>query len=150
MGDLIAGIDYIGIAIASWCHDGKGNIALNLRGENCRGERSRWDLVSGELEKYETFEKAMKREIKQEYTNGKDIVLEYKFLGVRQLFRKDDEGQPTHWLGIDYKVLVDREKVLNGEPHKFDAVEWFAFNNLPSPLHSQFPEFLRKYSHLLI
>jgi len=31
----------------------------------------------------------------------------------------------------------------DGEPHKFDAVEWFTIKNLPVPLHSQIPNFLK-------
>ena len=43
------------------------------------------------------------------------------------------------WLALDFKVLVDREKVKNGEPHKFEEIGWFKLDNLPTPMHSQIP-----------
>lgn len=50
---------------------------------------------------------------------------------------------------LDFKVLVDREKVKNGVPDKHSEIKWFKFNNLPKPLHSQFPFFLQKYKEKL-
>ena len=62
---------------------------------------------------------------------------------------RENSGKKTHWIALDFKVLVDKAKVKNGEPHKLDAVEWFSLDNLPSPLHSQFPFFLEKYKDKL-
>jgi hypothetical protein len=70
--------------------------------------------------------------------------LDYEFLGYRDVHREHN-GKKTHWIGLDFKVLIDREKVNNGEPHKFDAIEWFTLNALPDPVHSQFPNFLKLY-----
>jgi hypothetical protein len=70
--------------------------------------------------------------------------LGYEFLGYRDVHREHN-GKKTHWIALDFKVLVDREKVKNGEPRKFDAVEWFTLKTLPTPLHSQFPNFLNLY-----
>jgi hypothetical protein len=70
--------------------------------------------------------------------------LDYEFLGYRDVHREHN-GKKTHWIALDFKVLIDREKVKNGEPHKFDAVEWFTLKTLPKPLHSQFPNFLKLY-----
>lgn len=36
-----------------------------------------------------------------------------------------------------------------GEPHKFTEVAWFKLNNLPKPLHSQFPDFIKRYKDKL-
>ncbi|MBI2474768.1 MAG: hypothetical protein HYV68_03630, partial [Candidatus Taylorbacteria bacterium] len=83
----------------------------------------------------------LKKEIMEEY--GVE-VLGSEFLGFRDVHREHD-GMKTHWIALDYKVLVAREKVKNGEPHKFDAIDWFKIGNFPEPLHSQFPDFLRKY-----
>jgi hypothetical protein len=46
---------------------------------------------------------------------------------------------------LDFKVLVDKDKVHNAEPHKLDEVGWYRLDNLPAPLHSQFPSFLERY-----
>ena len=34
---------------------------------------------------------------------------------------------------------VDPAAVAIGEPHKFDALGWFALDALPEPMHSQLP-----------
>lgn len=139
------GQEYIGVAVVYFCHDGKGNILLNKRGTNCRDEHGVWDPGGGGLEFGDTVEDTLKKEIKEEYCTD---VLEHEFLGYRDVHR-EHEGKKTHWIALDFKVLVDRDKVRNGEPDKFDAVEWFTLGTLPSPLHSQFPNFLNLYKHRL-
>jgi len=62
---------------------------------------------------------------------------------------REYNGTKTHWITLDFKVFVDRKKVKNGEPHKFDAVEWFTLNNIPDPIHSQLANFLEKYKDKL-
>ena len=135
------GEDYTGVTIVYLCHDGKGNILLNKRSKNCRDEHGAWDPGGGGLEFGDTVENTLKKEIAEEYCTD---VLDYEFLGYRDVHREHN-GKPTHWIALDFKVLVDRVKVKNGEPHKFDAIEWFTLDSLPTPLHSQFPKFLKDY-----
>ncbi len=135
------GQDFTGVSVVYFCHDGKGNVLLNKRGTNCRDEHGRWDAGGGGLEFGETVEETLKKEIAEEYCTD---VLAFEFLGFRDVHREHD-GQKTHWITLDFKVLVDKEKASNGEPHKFDEVAWFPINALPTPLHSQFPNFLEKY-----
>ena len=133
------GEDYTGVAVVYFCHDGKGNFLLNKRGVNCRDEHGTWDPGGGGIEFGDTVENSLRKEIKEEYCTD---VIEYEFLGFRDVHREHN-GKKTHWISLDFKVLVDRNKVGNGEPHKFEEVEWFTLNNLPTPLHSQFPTFLK-------
>jgi ADP-ribose pyrophosphatase YjhB (NUDIX family) len=135
------GEDYTGITIVYFCHDGEGNVLLNKRGVNCRDEQGTWDCGGGGLEFGDTVEKTLRKEIAEEYSTD---VLGYEFLGYRDVHR-EREGRKTHWIALDFKVLVDRAKVRNGEPHKFEAVDWFAIGAMPEPLHSQFPRFLEQY-----
>lgn len=137
------GKDYTGISIVFLCHDGKGNILLSKRSTKCRDEHGTWDPGGGGLEFGDTVENTLKKEITEEYCTD---VLDFEFLGYRDVHREHD-GRKTHWLALDFKVLVDRNKVKNGEPHKLDAVEWFRLDNLPQPQHSQFPNFLRLYKN---
>ncbi|MEI6420564.1 MAG: NUDIX domain-containing protein [bacterium] len=139
------GEDYTGVSIVYFCHDGQGNFLLNKRSKNCRDEHGNWDPGGGGLEFGDTVESTLKKEIKEEYCTD---VLDFEFLGYRDVHREHN-GNKTHWIGLDFKVLVDRSKVKNGEPHKFDAVEWFTLDNLPTPLHSQFPKFLKLYKNNL-
>ena len=139
------GVDYVGITVVYFCHDGKGNVLLSKRGKNSRDEHGTWDPGGGGVEFGDTIEDTLRKEIAEEYCTD---ILDYEFLGYRDILREHN-GKKTHWIAIEFKVLVDREKVKNGDPHKFDAVEWFTLKNLPSPLHSQFPDFLEKYKDKL-
>lgn len=135
------GIDYVGVAVVYFCHDGKGKILLAKRGKNARDEQGNWDIGGGGIEFGDTAVDTLKKEITEEYNTD---ILDYKFLGYRDVHREIN-GKKTHWVVLDFKVLVDRKKVKNGEPHKFDALKWFSLDNLPTSLHSQLPNFLEKY-----
>lgn len=139
------GIDFTGIALVYFCHDGKGNFVMSKRNSNTRDEQGRWDPGGGALELGDSVDETLRREIKEEY--GTD-VLNYEFLGFRDVHRKL-KGKKTHWIALDFKVLVNKNKVKNGEPHKFDEVSWFRLDNLPKPVHSQFPNFLKRYKSKL-
>jgi 8-oxo-dGTP pyrophosphatase MutT (NUDIX family) len=135
------GVDYTGVAIVYICHDGHGNFVLNKRSINCRDEHGRWDCGGGGLEFGDTVENTLKKEIEEEFCAE---VLGYEFLGYRDVHREND-GVNTHWVALDFKVLINKEKVKNGEPNKFDEIGWFSINNFPTPLHSQLPKFLNLY-----
>lgn len=139
------GIDYIGIAVVYFCHDGKGNILMAKRSANARDEQGRWDIGGGGVEFNETVEETLKKEIKEEYNAD---VLNFEFLGFRDV-RRSHNDEKTHWIALDYKVMIDPTNVKIGEPHKFDALGWFTLETLPAPVHSQFPEFLEKYKNKL-
>ena len=114
---------------------------LSKRGKNCRDEHGTWDPGGGALEFGDNVLDTLKKEIKEEYCTD---VLDFEFLGYRDVHRVQN-GKKDHWIGLDFKVLVDKEKAKNGEPHKLDEIGWFQLESLPSPLHSQFPGFLEKY-----
>lgn len=137
------GVDYIGISICYFCHDGAGNFVMMKRSNNTRDEHGRWDIGGGALEFGETVEQRLRAEIKEEYCVD---VLDYEFLGYREAHRSN-QNKETHWITIDFKVLVDRDKVKNGEPHKFDELAWFTLDNLPlvEEMHSQLPIFFKNY-----
>jgi 8-oxo-dGTP diphosphatase len=137
------GIDFIGVSIIYFCHDNNGNFVMAKRSAQARDEQGRWDIGGGGLEFLDTVENTLKKEIMEEYCTD---VLDYEFLGFRDVHR-EFEGKKTHWIALDFKVLVDPEKVQNGEPHKFTEIKWFTLRNLPaeSELHSQLPLFLKKY-----
>jgi len=139
------GFDYPGMAVVFFCHDRDGNFLMQKRGENAKDENGRWDIGSGGVEFGHNLLYTLKKEIKEEYSTD---ILKCEPLGYRELFR-EHQGERTHWVGFDYKVLVDKSKVRNGEPHKFDDIGWFTLDNLPSPLHSQFPNFVKKYGNRL-
>jgi len=141
----IKGVDYTGIAIVFFCHDGKGNVVMAKRSKNTRDEHNRWDIGAGGLEAHESVEETLRKEIREEYCTE---VKSYEFLGFRDVHR-EHQGKKTHWLALDFKVLINPIHVKNGELHKFDEVAFFPLKNLPEPVHSQLPYFLEKYKEQL-
>ncbi len=135
------GIDYPAIAIVFFCHDGNGNYLFSKRSQNCRDENGCYDPGGGLLELNETIDQLLHRELREEY-NAKPM--KYEFLGMREMHRLN-KGQKTHWIALDFKVLVNRSEVKNNEPHKFDELIWRKMNDLPGPMHSQFQVAYEKY-----
>ncbi|HTR18794.1 MAG TPA: NUDIX domain-containing protein [Candidatus Paceibacterota bacterium] len=140
------GADYPGVTVSYFCHDGKGNVLMSLRSNNCRDEHGRWDVGGGSVDFDETVEGTLKKEIAEEYCTN---IVEQEFLGYRDIFR-EQEGTKTHWISFDFKVKVDPTKVKNGEPNKFLEVRWFKIGEFPKPMHSQFQPFLTKYKDRLM
>ncbi len=140
------GIDYTGITVSYYCHDGKGNYVMHLRGEKCRDENGRWDCGGGSVKFGEKLDDAVRREIKEEF--GADIISQ-KQIGVDEVFREHN-GVKTHWIAFRFVVEVDPKTVYNAEPEKHDDLQWFRLDNLPSPLHSQFEKELEKSKKYLL
>ncbi len=113
------------------CDDGAGRVLLARRGAGARDEPGAWDCGAGALEFGETFAEAVRREVGEEYAT---TPLTVELCGVRNV-RRDDP--PSHWVALVFRVRVDPATVSIGEPHKFDALGWFAADELPSPPHSQ-------------
>lgn len=137
---LKKGVDYPAITVCCLLHDGDGNYLLNKRGKNCRDEHGRWDLCGGAVEMGYTVEETIRKEIREEFDTS---VLKIEFMGFRDIHRKTEEG-PTHWIGLDFKVHINKNNVKNNEPHKFDEIGWFALEKFPDPMHSQWPNFKKK------
>lgn len=138
------GQDYTGVCIIYFCHDKDGNLLLAKRSENARDENGRWDVGGGGLEFGDTVENTLRKELMEEYCTE---VLDYEFLGYRDVHRQHN-GSQTHWIALDFKVLVNKDLVKIGEPHKFDDLGWFSSNNLPDPIHSQIPAAVEYYKKL--
>lgn len=136
--DLKRGVDFIGVCVIFYCHDGQGNLLLHKRSKNCRDEVGRWDVGGGALEFGEDFEEAAKREILEEYCT---VPAQLKFIRTYNAIRK--EGSKSHWIAIVYSALLDPDQVSIGDPEKMDEIGWFSEKNLPDPMHSQFEPFLK-------
>lgn len=138
---MAPGIDYVGLSVSLFCHDGAGRVAMTKRGIGARDEHGRWDFIGGHLELGDSVEGRLRAEVKEELAAE---VLNFEFLGFRDI-KRTQAGRPTHWVSLDFKVLLDPAQVKNNEPHKFDEVAWFRLNELPQPQHSQLQIFLEKY-----
>ena len=143
---MTKGVDHIGIAVVYFCHDGKGKLLMHKRSQAARDEHGCWDVGGGAVEFGHSAGQTLKKEILEEYNTK---ILAFEFLGYRDDVFRQYQGRPTHWVTLDFKVLVDPKLVKNNEPHKFEELGWFTLNALPSPLHSQLPLFLKKYQDKL-
>ena len=139
------GIDYPGVCVGYVCHDGQGNYLMNLRGAACRDEQGKWDFGGGGLDFGDSVEQTLVKELKEEY--GVEPISS-SFLGYTDFFN-EYQGKKTHWLGLDFLIEVDRSKVINGEPHKFDDIGWFRLDALPENLHFSAPVIITKYADRL-
>jgi 8-oxo-dGTP diphosphatase len=142
---LQKGVDFVGVTVVYFCHDGNGRVLMAKRSKNARDEHGRWDIGGGGLEHGDTIEETLRKEIQEEYCTD---VLDYKFLGFRDVHR-EHEGKKTHWIALDFKVKVEPLKVKIGEPHKFDEISWFTLDTIPENSHSQFANFLELYGDKL-
>ncbi|MDO8618517.1 MAG: NUDIX domain-containing protein [Candidatus Daviesbacteria bacterium] len=131
------GVDYIGVTCVFFCHDGKGNLLMHKRSQNCKDERGNWDVGGGSLEFGESFEEGVLREIKEEYCCD---VLDLKFVEARNVLRVNHENKKTHWVALLFAVKVNPKQVKLGEPEKMDEIGWFSEKNWPNPIHSYFQQ----------
>ena len=140
------GLDYIGIAVVPFVHDGNGKYVLGLRTENCRDEHNRWEPTGGGgLRQGELIESGILREVQEEINA---VPFNFERLGYREVFRELDE-QKTHWLVFDYRVQVNPADVKIMEPDMCSELRWCTIDEIPEPRHSQFPVFLEKYKDQL-
>jgi 8-oxo-dGTP diphosphatase len=140
------GVDYVGIAVVPFLHDGKGNYLLSLRTNMCRDEHFTWEpLGGGGLKFGESLDEAILREVLEE-TGSRPFNFEY--LGLREVHREHN-GKKTHWLAFDYRAQVNPNEVRIMEPEKCAEIRWCTIDAIPAPLHSQFPIFLERYKDRL-
>jgi 8-oxo-dGTP diphosphatase len=128
------------VSVVFVCHDGAGRVLLARRSAGARDEPGTWDAGAGALEHGETFEEAVTREVREEYSASPRVI---ETLGVRNVLRGDPV---SHWVAVVFAVEVDPARVSIGEPHKFDALDWFEPEALPRPCHSQLPAALALFN----
>lgn len=136
------GVSFVGVSTVFLCYDGNGKIFLSKRSKNSRDEHGRWTPGAGGLKHGQSLVENIRRELKEENA-AKALKIDY--LGYMDVFRKSKAGDPTHWLAMNFVVLVDPSQMKINEPDMFDDSGWFTLETLPSPLHSQFNNFLKKY-----
>ena len=140
------GVDYIGIAVVPFLHDGQGNYLVGLRTDKCRDEHFTWEpLGGGGLKFGETLDEAIVREVFEE---AGAVAFNFEYLGLREVHR-EHEGKKTHWVAFDYRAQVNPDVVKLMEPEKCVEIRWCTVDEIPAPLHSQFPLFLERYKNKL-
>jgi 8-oxo-dGTP diphosphatase len=113
------GIDYIGVGVGAAIFDEKGRLFITKRGKAARNERGKWEIPGGSVEFGETFEIAIKREIKEE----NDIEIEVlELLGICDHIIK---AENQHWVSPTFICRIKKGKPKILEPHKCSEIGWF-------------------------
>ena len=120
------GKDYIGVGCGAFILNEEGKVLLQQR--NKEPERGYWSIPGGKLEWMETFEDAVKREVKEEC--DVDIQVE-KLLGICDHIVKNEN---QHWVSPSFlcKITNGEPKIM--EPTKHTDMKWFNLNELPEKL----------------
>lgn len=134
--DLKRGIDFIGVSVVFFCHDGQKRILLHKRSKHCRDEQGTWDSGGGAMEYGESVKDSVIREIQEEYGVTPQKI---QFIEHADVHRQLADGTPTHWIALRFAALIDPKQARNNEPFKIDEMAWFSYDNIPLPLHSQMP-----------
>lgn len=114
------GIDYIGVGVGAAIFNNRGELLITLRGKKAKNERGTWEIPGGSVEFNETFEKALKREIKEE------LGVEIKVLELLGIFDHIIHAERQHWVSPTYicKIVKGKPKIL--EPEKCEKIGWFS------------------------
>lgn len=140
-----AGIDFIGVTTAFYCHDGRGNFILHKRSDKCRDEQGVWDNGGGKLEYGLSLEENVLKELKEEL--GCSGVIQEQLPSYSLL--RDNKGKKTHWIATPFIILVNPKEVKNNDPDKIAEIGWFKLSALPHPLHTGLKIVLSKYRKFL-
>jgi 8-oxo-dGTP diphosphatase len=91
-------------------------------------EAGHWGLPGGKVDFGETLIEAVAREILEEL--GVVIAVGDLICIVDQI----DHAEATHWVAPTYLATIVGGEPSNREPAALEAIGWFEYDNLPSPL----------------
>lgn len=113
------GIDYIGVGVGAAIFDKKGRVFITKRGRAAKNERGLWEIPGGGVEFGETFEEAIKREIREEHG------IEIKILDLLGICDHIIPEENQHWVSPTYicKIIKGTPRIL--EPQKCEQIGWF-------------------------
>ena len=123
---MIQGKDYIGVGCGAFILNEKNELLMQLR--NKSPEKEYWSIPGGKVEMFETFEQAIKREVKEETGVEVQVVCE---LGICNHII---ENEQKHWVSPSYlcKIIKGEPQIL--EPTKHLDMKWFSLENLPDKI----------------
>lgn len=122
------GYDYIGVGCGAIVVNDNNEVLLVKRSLESRTEPGEWSRPGGEVERGETIEKAVEREVFEETGVRVQVV---RLLEVTQNI---SEGK--HWIALGYLAKYVSGEAVNREPKKHDEVKWCPIDNIPGPLNN--------------
>lgn len=123
---MIQGKDYIGVGCGAFILNEKNELLLQLR--NKAPEKEYWSIPGGRVEMFETFEEAVKREVKEE------TGIEVHVIDLLGICNHIIQNEKSHWVSPCFlcKIVAGEPQIL--EPTKHLDMKWFSLNNLPDKI----------------
>lgn len=120
------GKDYIGVGCGAFILNENKELLMQRR--NKAPEKGYWCIPGGRVEMFETFENAVKREVKEE------TALDVEIVRMNGLCDHIVEAEGVHWVTPSYlcKVVGGTAKIM--EPTKHTEMKWFPLDKLPEDI----------------
>jgi 8-oxo-dGTP diphosphatase len=119
------GIDYIGVGAGAIIFNKNGALFLAKRAKEARNEKYKWEFPGGGVEFGDTLEKALVREVREEY--GFVIEVVHLLEVVDHILA--EENQPC--VSPTYLCIYRNGKPRIMEPHKCEEIGWFCLDSIP-------------------
>ncbi len=113
------GLDYIGVGVGAAIFNDGGKLLITKRGEKAKNERGTWEIPGGSVEFGETFEQAIKREVKEELGVGIEVG---ELLGLCDHIIPEEK---QHWVSPTYICRIIKGEPTILEPEKCSDMGWF-------------------------
>lgn len=120
------GKDYIGVGCGAFIINDQNELLLQQR--NKSPEKEYWSIPGGKVEMFETFDQAVKREVKEE--TGVDIEV-IELLGICDHIVPNEK---VHWVSPAYLCKITKGEPTIMEPKKHIDMKWFSLEQLPQNL----------------
>ncbi len=123
---MIQGKDYIGVGCGAFILNEKNELLLQLR--NKAPEKEYWSIPGGRVELFETFEEAVKREVKEE------TGVEVRVIDLLGICDHIIQNEKSHWVSPSFLCKIVKGEPQIMEPTKHLDMKWFSLDDLPDKI----------------
>jgi 8-oxo-dGTP diphosphatase len=115
------------VGVGAVIRNEQDEILLVLR--NREPEKGTWSIPGGKLDLYESLERSVIREIKEE------VNLDVEVMGLLCMAETIRPERNEHWISVIYEVKICGGELRNMEPDgAIGDVQWFAIDRLPAEI----------------